>query len=295
MKKLVVSMIVAAMYVAWASSAFAVKITHSTAGVLINDGFESNAAGANPAGWTVVEAGAANVQVVEAGFGTPPAPVAYEGTKHLAAVNGSAGAYQSFIGGPYTTGTLTAQFAFYLPETAGQDNIFPTFQDVSNGVGLSKAEHWFGFGDSVFINTFTNPDITAGLGGVYYYPGGGGGAGENTEYNLTAGGSSYTFAMDAWHEATVVYNITDRTVSALTITIDGTTLDPIPVASTIDSGSVTGFQLFNNATTVGTGFVDAIEPVPEPSSAMIFVLGMIGFARFAIRGPRPGHRAIQSQ
>ena len=265
--------VAAAVILTTGRSACAMFITQSTAGALLYDGFESPADSPPnpPAGWTVVPHLGGTTPDVEDSTTAVGNPVAEEGTQYLAVRHANDSVYQTF--GDFTSGTITAKFAFYLANSP-TSGVYVTFIK-SAGTGIANAAEWFGFGSGSFINTFDGTSIGAGLGGVDYYAGGSGSSGGFAgEYDLTMGHNPFTFTLGAWHEVTMTYDIAaGGATTALTITVDGQTLDDLPATNTLASGHVVGIQIFNNTGAPG-GFVDAFPgEAPEPASLTLLCGG----------------------
>ena len=282
MKRYVSCLVVTLFLVAVARDAAAVLITSSTAGTLLNTGFESDAVGSTPSGWT--STGTPSVEVVTTGTGSPPAPAPVEGVHALEVGGNAVGAYFPFPAA-LTSGTVTATFEFYLPGITGaghtSDNtLFTTFQNT-NSLGFAHAEEWIGFASADFMNQFTGTSLSNTSGGVYYYSG-------VHELALTAGGTPYSFSLGAWHEATIAYTL-NGTNGSVAITVDGTTLDALPEANTRDTGTASAFEVYQNS--VGVGYVDAIpNAVPEPTSGVLCGIGALGIVGLLLRKRRAARR-----
>jgi hypothetical protein len=150
--------------------ASAALVTHSTAGVLINDGFEANTTGTFPAGWTVAVRPSGTPTTadldVENGTGTPPTPSSgFAGSpKFLALRSTNVGAFQTF--GPYSTGTITTQFGFYIPTSNVDATVFGTLlKSGGSTVGLNISTEWVGFAGTHYMNANDGtsiPPVAAG-------------------------------------------------------------------------------------------------------------------------------------
>lgn len=234
--------------------AWAVLVSHSTAGTLINDGFESNADGDNPAGWTTVESYAGAVQVEDA--------LSNEGAKSLA-VFGAQYTYQDF-GSPLVTGTNTAHYSVYISSVGFNNTLFTMFKHVDGDVADAwSGEYFIGLADNEFIGVIGG-SIPADTGAVAYFNGSGWEV-------LKSGGSDFTFPLDAWHDVSLSLDIP---ATIMTVAIDGTTLDALTVSSTA-WGQVNGFVVRSNDGN-GGGYIDAtVFPVPQPASLAMVALGSL--------------------
>lgn len=266
MSRALVPAIVAILVMVMCRAAVAIVVGHSIDGELINDGFESvipDGVGidADSAIWVTVEYDPVEMEVVSEGNNSVldsiqhTSPPAGEGSNSLAVRNsaetfGLPGMYHEFAT-PYTSGIITAEFGFYLTDiNFGTSSLYVTFRNDSN-TGYYGSEVWVGFGASSYMNVYAGTELQPNQGGVDFYPGGG------SDIPLTVGGSAFAYELNTWNNAKIAYDISAKT---MTITINGTELDPLPEPSSIAQGMVTGISIQANSS--GVAYLDA--PVPFP-------------------------------
>lgn len=232
-------------------SAFAIKVSHSVDGVLIDDGFEANSPGDHPFDWTVRDISGGDIQVVTAGLGGPPAPPAAEGANSLAIQSafGLPGIYSAPFATAYTSGVIKAEFSFNLSHI-DRSTLYVTFRH-DDELLLFGAEHWVGFGNAGYVNRYGGTSLSADQGGMLYYPGSG------SDIALTAGGAVFSYDLNTWNNVRLTYDIS---ALKLNIEVNGVVLDPLPAPSTIAQGLVTGIAATSND--AGLAYLDSIGTSP---------------------------------
>jgi len=204
--------------------------------VLINDSFETDTAGGDPAGWSLDEAAPSSVNVIDY--------TGSEGTKSLALFDASM-AWRDFAT-PITSGTVDVTFGVRINSVGFRNSVFTNLKHLNGPHGdAGSAEYSFGIVDFDFVDLI-GLSIPEDTGAIAHYDG-------SSWELLTAGGSPFVFGLDTWHEAALSYNVTTNLIS---VTFDDTILDQV-FPSPTHFGRVNGL-LVRSGEGNGGGLIDNI-------------------------------------
>ena len=207
------------------------QVTHSSAGLVLSDDFETDTVDTQPEigvgdtgdTWIFSDANLVTYNVVDS---SSPISAPTVGQALCVCSDGSVGhGGAALFGQTFSTGTLTANFSFFVPSDNGSGSgalstsVLATFNNsVGTDAGSASAETWSHFTTGFWMADEAEAANPAGVnaddGVVGYFDG---------SWNYaTSGGTPFTFTLDEWHDAEMVYNLD---TSAVTISVDGTSID----------------------------------------------------------------------
>jgi hypothetical protein len=266
---------IAVVFAAIGTQAYAVDVSHSTAGTVFRDTFANDTLGAAPtlsggdigSSWTVNSA-------VES-FVTDTATAGIAGSGKILAVTNQDGTANGdavgAFGALYTTGTVTADFRAYVGLPTNNRNVLgAAFQNSQGGVVFNSGlESWTFLGSGQWAATDAGINIVAAgvaaTDGVLAYFDG--------AWKLAeSGGSVLKFNLEEWVDVQMKHNLDTDTME---FTVAGQTTDSIgfwtAVPATGHQNEIQAIVFRQNSD--GQPSLSYVGFIPEPASLALLGLG----------------------